>query len=249
MKRSAFISDIIFAFFIGFVCTLFLFRYVGVGLIASLFLSALCGGLTACAIFTLLQSKRKTLFLKRSDEAQKSKLLFHLACLSDEDKTNFFLTRLSSKSPLKRFNRLRLISEDCFYLLHFTFAPVTADEVAAFSRVKTDKEKVLLCSTIEDNAYALAEKLKVRTLTGNEVYALLKDNDGLPDGYLGEESPLEKRKRRFELWFSRKNAKPFLTAAAFTLFTALVSPFPYYYFIFGGILLIVSVLIRIFGYR
>ena len=72
MKRSAFISDIIFAFFVGFLCTLFLFRYVGIRLIPALLLSALCGVLTACAIFTLLQSKRKTLFLKRSDEARAS---------------------------------------------------------------------------------------------------------------------------------------------------------------------------------
>ena len=107
----------------------------------------------------------------------------------------------------------------------------------------------MLCSTIEDNAYALAEKLHVRTLTGNEVYAMLKDNDGLPERYLGEESHDAKRKRRFELWFSRKNAKGFLTAAALTLLTALVSPFPYYYVVFGGILLTISILIRIFGRR
>ena len=249
MKRSAFISDIIFAFFVGFLCTLFLFRYVGIRLIPALLLSALCGVLTACAIFTLLQSKRKTLFLKRSDEAQKEKLLFHLACLSDEEKTNFFLQKLSPETPLKRFNRLRLISEEQFYLLHFTFTPVTADEVAAFSRLKTNREKVLLCSTIEDSAYALAEKLNIRALTGNEVYALLKDNDGLPQTYVGVETSEAKRKRRFALWFSRKNAKPFLTAAALTLFTALISPFPYYYLIFGGILLIISVAIRIFGHR
>ena len=247
MKRSAFISDIIFAFFVGFLCTLFLFRYAGIALFLSLFLSTVCGILSACAIFTLLQSKRKTLFLKRSDEAQRSKLLFHLACLSDEEKTNFFLDRLSTDHPVKRFNRLRLTSEEHFYLIHFTFAPVTADEVAAFSRLKTNKEKVLLCSTIEDNAYALAEKLNIRALTGNEVYAMLKDANGLPDKYLCDESPDKKRKRRFELWFSRKNAKPFLTAAALTLLTAFVSPFPYYYFLSGGILLVISIAIRIFG--
>ena len=249
MKRSAFISDIIFAFFIAFICTIFLFRYAGLHLLPAFCLAAICGLLTACATFTLLQSKRKTLFLKRSDEAQKTKLLFHLACLSDEEKTNFFLQRLSSDTPVKRFNRLRLISDAHFYLVHFTFAPVTADEVAAFSRLKTNKQKVLLCSTIEDEAYALAEKLNVRTLTGNEVYAMLKDNDGLPERYLGDETPDKKRKRRLELWFSRKNAKPFLTAAALTLVTAFVSPFPYYYFVFGGILLLLSVIIRIFGYR
>ena len=247
MKRSAFISDIIFAFFIAFLCTLFLFRYVGIRLFPATTLALLCGILSACAIFTLLQSKRKTLFLKRSDEAKKAKLLFHLACLSDEEKTNFFLQRLPDESPIKRFSRLRLTSDKHFYQLHFHFSPVTADEVAAFSRLKTNKEKVLLCSKIEDEAYALAQKLNVRSLTGNEVYAILKDSDALPEKYIGDESAEAKRKRRIELWFSRKNAKPFLTAATLTLITALVSPFPYYYFIFGGILLTISIVIRIFG--
>jgi hypothetical protein len=247
MKRSAFISDIIFAFFVAFICTLFLFRYVGIGLFPATLLAVLCGILTACAIFTLLQSKRKTIFLKRSDEAKKTKLLFHFACLSDEGKTNFFLQNFPSDTPIKRFGRLRFVNESHFYLLHFTFAPVTADEIAAFSRLKTSKEKVLLCSKIEDDAYALAQKLNIRTLTGNEVYATLKDANALPEQYIGDENREVKRKRRFELWFSRKNAKPFLTAAALTLFTAFISPFPYYYFIFGGILLFTSVIIRIFG--
>lgn len=248
MKRSAFISDIIFAFFVGFLCTLLVFRSVGIHLLPSFLLALLCGGLSACAVFALLQHKRKTVFLKRSDEAQKNKLLFHLACLSDEEKTKFFLQRLSGDEPLQRFGRLRLTSAKRFFFLHFSFSPVTADEVAAFSRLKTGKEKVLLCSKIEDDAYALAERLNLRTLTGNEVYALLKDRNALPETYNDEPSSV-KRKRRFELWFSRKNAKPFLTAAAFTLLTAFISPFPYYYFVFGGILLTISVAIRIFGYR
>ena len=249
MKRSAFISDIIFAFFTAFLSTLLLFRFVGIRLVPSLFLSTLCGVLTACAIFTLLQSKRKTLFLKRSDEAKKEKLLFHLACLSDEEKTTFFQQRLTADGNIKRFSRLRLISETYFYQLRFSFTPVNADEVAAFSRLKTSKEKVLLCSKIEDNAYALAQKLNIRTLTGNEVYAMLKDGDALPKKYIGEESSTKRRKRRLELWFSRKNAKPFLTAAILTLTTAFISPFPYYYFVFSGILLLASILIRIFGRR
>lgn len=249
MKRSAFISDIIFAFFVGFLCTLFLFRTLSVRLFPAILLSAVCGALSAGAIFSLLQSKRKTVFLKRSDEAKKEKLLFHLACLSDEEKTKFFLDRIQADTPVKRFGKLRLTTDENFYLLRFSFTPVTSDEVAAFSRWKTDKEKVLLCSKIEEHAYALAEKMRIRILTGNEVYAFLKDNDALPEKYPNEETAESKRKRRFELWFSRKNAKPFLVAAALTLFTAFFSPFPYYYYLFSGLLLIASVTIRIFGYK
>jgi len=250
MKRSALISDIIFAFFAAFLCTLFLFRYLGIRLWGAVFLAAICGALTAAATAAFLQSKRKTVFLKRSDEARKEKLLFHLACLSDEEVTRFFFSRLQTEEEnVKRFGKLRLYTEAHFYQIRFGFTPVNADEVAAFSRLKTNKEKVLLCSKIEDQAYALAQRLQMRIMTGNEVYAYLKDNDGLPEKYVGDENAEIKRKRRFELWFSRKNAKPFLVAAALTLFSALISPFPYYYILFGSLFLIASILIRIFGYN
>lgn len=247
MKRSAFISDLIFAFFVAFLCTLLFFRTSNIPLLPSILLATVCGGLTACAIFALLQRKRKTVFLKRSDEAKKERLLFHLACLSDEEKTDFFLTRMGEN--VQHFSNLSLTNGEQLFLLRFSFAPVNADEVAAITRLSATKEKILLCGKIEDNAYALAEKMRIRILTGNEVYALLKDKDALPERYLGDEDSASKRKRHIELWFSRKNAKPFLVAATLTLLTAFVSPFPYYYFVFGGVMLLTSVFIRIFGRR
>ena len=247
MKRSALISDIIFAFFACFLCTLVFFRALRISLFFSILLAAVCGVLSASATAALLQRKRKTVFLKRSDETQKEKLLFYLSCLSDEEKTRFFLSRLSlDGSTIHRQAKLRLASETKFYLLHFTFSPVNADEVAAFSRWKTQKEKVLLCNKIEEQAYTLAERLRVRILTGNEVYAYLKDNNGLPTSY-GEESAEKKRERRFNLWFSKKNAKPFLISAGLILLTSFISPFRKYYLVFGFLLFTASILIRIFG--
>lgn len=250
MKRSALISDILFSFFVANLTTLFLFRYLKIRLSLAIILAGLCGLLFAAATAAWLQSKRKSVFLKRSDEAQKEKLLFHLAYLSDEAKTDFFLKRLQDDaSQSKRFGKLRLYTSEQFYWLRFTFSPVTADEIFSFNRWKTDKEKVLLCNKIEDNAYALAQRFQIRVVTGNEVYAMLKERNALPKSYSEEETAEIKRQRRLRLWFSRKNAKPFLISAALTLATALVSPFPKYYLIFGFGLLTVSVFIRIFGYK
>lgn len=250
MKRSAFISDIIFAFFAAFLFTLCLFRYLGISLTVSALLAILCGALMSASVGSFLQSKRKTFFLKKSDEAQKEKLLLHLAFLSDEGKTQFFLERLSSEQlPAKRFGRLRIYTAEAFYTLRFSLAPVNSDDVLRLSRFKTGKQKILLCSKIEEAAYALAEKLEIKVLTGDEVYALLKEQATLPETYLGEETAKNKRKRHFRLWFSRANAKRFLIAAILILLTALLSPFPYYYIVSGGILLISSLFIRIFGYE
>lgn len=245
MKKSAFISDIIFAFFTLFLCTLVLFRYTGIGLFPALLLSAICGTLTACAVGAWLKSKRKTFFLKKSDEAQKEKLMLHLAILSDEQKTKLFAELLSAK----RFGKLKLYTDERFYALRFSLAPVNADEVLAYSRLKTGKPKTILCAKIEESAYNLCQKLGIQAQAGDEVYALFKEKNALPKAYLGEESTEKKYGRKVRLWFSRANAKGFLVCAALLLLTALISPFPYYYFVFGGLFLVASVLIRIFGYE
>ena len=248
MKRTAFISDIIFTFLTASILTLCLFRFSGVSLWIAIALAIVCGVLTSAAIGAYLQSKRKTYFLKKSDEAQKERLLMHLACLSDEGKTKFFMERLTDK-PLKRFGRLRLYTPDTFYFLRFSFAPVTSDELLPCSRLKTGKQKILLCSKIEDSAYALAEKFHIEVFTGEKVYTLLKERDALPERYSTEESKQQVRKRRLQLCCAKSNAKHFLTAALLCLITSILSPFPYYYFLCGGILLLIAVLIRIFGYK
>ncbi|MBR4942750.1 MAG: hypothetical protein IKZ28_01855 [Clostridia bacterium] len=249
MKKSAFISDVLFAFFCAFLATLCIFRYAGVSLTLAFVLSILCGVLTAGGVGAYLQSRRKTVFLKKSDEAQKEKLLFHLAMLSDEGKTKFFLERLSTeKLPVKRVGALRLSSADAYYLLRFNLAPVHADELLVFSRLKTKKDKIVLCSKIEESAYALAERLGITVKTGEQVYALLKERNALPTSYLSEESETNKRKRKLRLWFSKNNAKRYLTASGLLVLTAFISPFPYYYFISAGVLLLTAVFIRIFGY-
>ena len=259
MKKSAFISDVIFNFFTGTLFTLCVFRYLGAGFTLALVLSLPCGTLLAAAFAAYRQSKRKTIFLKRSDTAQKEKLLLHLALLSDEAKTSFFQDVFSTHSPserkseatlpVKRLGKLRLYTTNEFFFLHFKIHPVTADEVVALSRLKTNKPRTLFCAQIEDPAYALCEQLGIQVKTGEAVYCFLKACDALPEKYLGEESSTNKRKRRLQLWFAKGNSKRFLVAGGLVLLTSLFSPFPYYYLVFSGVLLLASILVRVLGYE
>lgn len=249
MKKSAFISDLMFTFFSAALFTLCLFRYLKIGFFPALVLAILCGALASFSVGAFLQSKRRTYFLKKSDEAQKEKLLRHLLFLSDEGKTKFFIERLSTPDfPAKRFGRLYVYTQDALYNLRFSFTPVSADETLRFSRVNTKKQKILLCNTVDPTARSLAQNLNIQVFTGEQVYAFLKKRDALPQVFLGEEAE-PKRKRRFRLWFSKSNARRFLLAAVLTLVSALVSPFPYYYILFGGILLLSALFLRIFGYE
>ena len=248
MKKFAFLSDILFSFFVSFLFTLFLFRHLRVRLPLALALALLCGGLTASAIGSILQVRRKNLYLKKSDETQKEKLLLHLALLSDEGKTQFFQRALSTEElPASRFGRLRLSTKTDFYFLKFSLAPVCADEIASLSRLKTGKQKILLCAQIEEAAYSLCNRLGIEVKTGEWVYKQLKERELLPSEYLGDE-PI-KPKRRLKIWFAKSNAKRFLVGGALVLLLARLTTFYYYYLLLGCLLLLAAILIRIFGYE
>ena len=246
MKRFAFISDLIFTFLVSTLLALCAFRFIDVGFWFALFLAALCGGLIMASVGAFLQSKRKNLLLKRSDEQTKEKLLLHLALLSDGSKTEYFRKVLSQDTPLQRFSLLRLHGEERFYFLNFKLSPVNADDVAKYARLKTGKEKILLCGRIEEPALALCRQLQIQVKTGEDIYVWLKEQNALPQTYLGD-APSKGRKRRFKLWFSKRNSKRFLISATLILLVSMLTPFFYYYVLMSVTLLCVAVFVRIFG--
>lgn len=244
MKKSAFISDILFTFFLVGIFTLCLFRYLRLPLSLSSLLSGLCGVLAAVAVGMTLFLRQKNMLSKKSDELQKQKLLLHLALLPDKEKTELFCQALHGRA----FGKLRFLSQDKAYLLRFTLAPLSADAVAEASRVKTALPKTILCAESQDDAVRLCARLGIELKTGEYSYALLKNANALPTQYLGDEQPEKKLKKRLRFCFARSNAKRFFTGGTLILLSSLISPFPLYYLIFGGVLLVVAVVIRIFGY-
>ena len=244
MKKSAFYSDILFSFSLVGIFTLCFFRYLRIALFPALLLAFACGVLAATANGAWLQSKRQTLLLRKSDEEEKQKLLLHLALLSDEQKTVFFQKVLSARGEVKRFSRLRLTTKEEFFFLCFRFKPLSADEVSAVYRLKTNKTRVILCGEADDSARRLCDRLHIQLCEGGRVYEEVKNAQTLPSDYLGD-SP--KTKRRLRLCFAKSNSRRFLTAGALVLLTSLITPFPRYYLIFGSALLALAVIVRIFG--
>ena len=248
MKKSAFISDLIFTFLVTSIFFLCLFRYLGSPLFLSFLFSFLCGGIAVVGVGALGKNKRRKQSLNRIEETQKDKLLAHLSLLSDTQKTTLFQNVLSRQAPVHRFSALRLTGENAMYFLRLRFSPVCADEIAAISRVKSAKEKILLCNFIEEEAKNLCETLCIRVWTGNDVYSLIKAADALPERFLGEPTPKNKRQIKLRLCFAKRNSRRFFIGGCLILLTSLVTPFSYYYLIFGSILLLVATLVRIFGY-
>ncbi len=250
MKKSAFISDIIFTFFTVALFSLCLFRYQRIDLPLAFFLACICGVLASGAIGAIIQHKRKYHFLKKSEEALKQKLSLHLALLSDEQKTEFFKNVLANENgEPNRFGRLRLASDKEFYFLQFTLAPVSADQIAAFSRLKTNKEKILLCLDIDNQARALCKQLQIQIKTAEDVFILVKSKNKLPEHFLGDTLPMRRRDRLIKISFAKSNSRRFLVSGSLILLTSLITPFSYYYLIFGTLLFLTALFVRIFGYE
>lgn len=250
MKKFALFSDVCFTFFISGIFSLFFFKSLKLGTATALLLALLCGILTAFSVGAYLLYRRKNVHLKHTDEAEKQKFLLHLSLLSDEAKTALFQNLLSSpEQPCKRFGRLRLFTDTDFYFFKCAFAPVSADEIATLSRLKTGKQKTLFCIDIDETARSLCSRLSIDVKTGDEIYTMFKTANALPQSYLGEPTPSSNKKRRLRLYFSKKNARRFLTGGATLLLFAGISPYAFYYIAVGIVLLLSAVFIRIFGYE
>ncbi len=250
MKKIAFFSDLIFTFSISGIFTLVLFRYLKIPLFLALLLAVLCGGLTALAVSCLTRLRKNKRIVKAKSEEEKQKLLLHLALLSDEEKTEFFKVALSTPDdPLGRFGRLRLFSKTEFYFLKFSLTPLSADEIPNLARLKTGKNKVLLCAQIEEDALRLCSRLHIEVRTGEWVYDRLREKNALPERFLGDKSDAPNPPKRRRLWFAKRNAKRFLLGGGLILLLSRLSPFTYYYLAAGCILLCASAFIRIFGYE
>ena len=178
----------------------------------------------------------------------KEKLFLHLALCSDEQKTQFFEQLLALDTPVKRFSKLRIYSATAFFQIHCGFLAVTKEDVASFSRLKTGKNKTILCTQIHEDALTLATRLNITTLHADDIFSLVKKHDAFPENFLGEHIP-QPKKKRFHLYFSKQNGKRFFTSGLGLLVLSLFTPFSYYYCIFGCLLLLIALFIRLFGFE
>jgi len=143
MKKSAFISDLLFTFSLTFIGLLCILRYYRLNFFLALFLAGAFASATTLIVGGYLSDKRKKFFLKKSDEKEKEKLLLHLSLLPHQKQKEFFSVRLSGelKNGVVETN-------DEIALVDFRFEPLPPDRLGAFIRRHSDKPKTLYCNDL-----------------------------------------------------------------------------------------------------
>jgi hypothetical protein len=261
MKKSAFISDILFSFVASCVPALCFLRYLRLSLPLASILSVLFAAAVSGFVWFILSKKQTKIVLKKGDEEEKEKWLQHLMLSGIENNLDYFFSALKilSSPPDKQwlaplritaFKTLGCIeTEGAFFFVFFTFAPLDCDDAASVIRLDLPKEKHILCGKITPQAERLFSQFSLPILKENELFLTLRQANCLPEKYLGYFDKKKTIKTKSKVWFSKSNSKRFFGGGILLLLTSLLTPFPLYYLIFGSAMILSSVFIRIFGYR
>lgn len=252
MKKWVLISDLIFAFSAAAIPSLCVLRYFRVSLLPAVLLGVGIGSAVAFAVFLLKRKRHARILFKRADERQKRALMIHLALLPPEVCFSYLLGN-DNRFYLKTKQGISYLeTTDALLFPLFLLSPVELNQALPFLRIRLlhNRQKAyLLCDEINPAAAAFLMQFDVECVTGDTLYKHLKEQEKLPAEYVSEPYFTKKKKRLPRIWFSKTNSRRFFTCAILLLFSSLLVPFPYYYLIFGCLLTVAAVLIRVFGYR
>lgn len=106
------------------------------------------------------------------------------------------------------------------------------------------QEVVLICNSINDETKIFLTKftnIKFTIFTPIETYAIMKNNNLYPDGFLTEKPQNTKKIIKINNIFNQNKAKTLFKSSALIYFSSLFIPFTKYYLITAGVLFILGI--------
>lgn len=234
------ITDGAFALFSAFIISLCVMRYFRISYPAAIISSALIGVAVSVPVFYILYTIREKKILRRADEQEKNKLMLHLALTKQQDVVNMLCSMRDIIHNIKYF--YVECGDDVLYPA-FTVEPLGADKIAEIAKKFSDKNLTVYCGALSHSAKKLCDELKIKTVTGDEVYLKMKEKNLLPEKYICD---VKKRtlKEKFSSAAAGTNSRPFITGGLGLMIFSLFTIFPVYYLISGIILFVFGIIIR-----
>lgn len=262
-------SDTVFSFFALLLFSFCIFRFY----LSALWAALLAAGSFAAAATVLLHLWRRARHRKKygaeNERSNVQKLAFHLAMDSPQNNAELIAKSLSAlheaknstsdspadntqkncaenKTPYAQIKDQTVRTQDGDNFLKFQFEKVTADELCPVIRT-LGEHKTVYAAGFTDEACKLAESFGVTLKDANDVYSLVKESGCMPEHLI--EPPKEKNgfKEKFAFRIRKSAWRGYAFSGAFLLLFSLITIFPVYYIISGGVLLLLSALIRFFG--
>ena len=238
MKRINFpiVADTVFSGICAFLLFFTAIRYYTKNVII-----ALAFGICACVLFGALaflyisRKQNKTLLLSRDEKAKKL-LALHLSLSSDDYVKNLFKKCFDDA----KIRGKRLICGGQTYFFDFKMQALSEDDIASVIKYKTGSEKIIFCVKTSPEAAALCENFLIKIKGIDDVYALLKEKNLLPEKYVYEGAKKISFFKRVKSRFSRRICAPLFWSGLSLMALSYFTFFPIYYIVSGGIMLILS---------
>lgn len=231
------IADTLFtavcAFLLFFTAIRFYTKSAVIGLIFGIAGAILFGALS----FIYISGKMNKSLLLSRDEKNKKLLSLHLSLSSDGYLSKLIKEALGEGAKIRG---KRVICGGVSYFYNFKMQPICEDDVARIIKFKTEDKKCVFCNTALHEAATLAGHFAIDVKGIDEVFALLKKNNLLPEKYVYEDVAKPKFFARVKARFNKKICAPLFWSGAALLAMSYFTFFPVYYIVSGGIMLLLS---------
>ena len=250
MKFSfAFLSDLLFTAFISFVLCFVGFAYF-LPRNYSVIFSSLLAVIFSILFFITKGKKDKTKYVRKKEQRAVDQTINEIQFLPKSEIIRLFERAFKNKNiPFERKrNGILHVEKNTVYLFKFGFETVTkADVLRAYNSFKNNKVNIFsesFSSEVKDFSLRFNGNAILTDKRG--VYEFLKSANSLPE-ISSPTTKENKLKRAVEEFFKVKKARKYLAFGLLFLTFSFFTVYKLYYVVFGGVLLLFSLLCRIFG--
>lgn len=240
-------SDTLFTYLIAFLFGVCFLSYLEFPTWAVLSAAAIASIPFATIAFLWMRARLEKRYLLKKDEAEKDKLMLHLALSLSEANRRLFIKLLKAEGKtVTRRNGALLTDKEEIHLL-FSMSPISADEIALLIKKESALPKAVYGNTLSKEAEKLLNEFSIPFVGGRELYLRLKERELLPKEYVIKELPKPTVKEKFASFFRRSLAKPYFFSAVALLSYSFFTPYKIYYLAVGIFLLLLSLALRLVG--
>ena len=148
------------------------------------------------------------------------------------------------KAPRIIGNEIR--TENAHTWVLFSFKDADADDLAPALRAEGENKCVYACG-FTDEAKKLAAAFGITLKDAGDAHALAKECGRLPEKLLAPPAAAGGLRKKLAFRVRREAWRGYLFSGSFLLVFSLMTVFPVYYIVTGGLLLAAAVLVRLFG--
>ncbi len=242
------VSDSLISGFCAFLFSAFILNYFSLKFILKICISVISGLAVCFLVFTAKNKKYAKNVKLKSDKKQLKNILSALEIMPDNELIALFSSLFNKAEIPHETKKDRIITKSTSYF--FDFNAVTDRKTACekIRKSKTQKTALFLVKATDDLINFEAERKDIfRIIDATELFKLIKKYRMTFPAICGEQTFSEKAKRFKILFFTKKRAVTLCFSSALLLFFSMFSFYPFYYRLFGFILLILAVLCLIFG--